>query len=138
MQAVKTISTLQADAALQTSMELMKTIPVENAASRDIPLRRIHPYIVITIAIVAIADGRREEYSSTPPVINEQADMHQARKGGLYGMSVPKLTGNIQLPVFSIATATIASRGSPFVLNRVSPSQGKNITQLTINRKSHV
>ena len=41
-------------------------------------------------------------------------------------MSTPLFTGSIQLPYFSIDTATTASLGSPFVLNRALPRNNIN------------
>ena len=45
-------------------------------------------------------------------------------------MSTPLFIGNMKLPSFSIDKATTASRGSPFVLNSVSPRH-------TINDNTH-
>ena len=52
-------------------------------------------------------------------------------------MSMPLLTGRIQSPLFSIDSATTASRGSPFVLKSVSPRKGRSIThEITITAMS--
>lgn len=48
-------------------------------------------------------------------------------------MSHPKLLGKIQSPCCSMDTATMASRGSPLVLNGVMPSQGRNVMARMIN-----
>ena len=87
------------------------------------------------MAIAAKADGRREIYSLTTPPLKSLAKIaiSHARNGGLKGMSVPKLTGSSQLPPCSIDTATIASRGSPLLLNIVSPSHGSSKIAAAIN-----
>ncbi len=56
-------------------------------------------------------------YSLTTPPLSSQAReaISQARKGGLYGMSLPQLTGSTQSPLASIDMATTASRGSPLL-----------------------
>lgn len=51
-------------------------------------------------------------------------------------MSSPLFMGSIQLSVCSIDTATIASRGSPFVWKSVSPRNGIRVKmQINANRR---
>ena len=48
-------------------------------------------------------------------------------------MSPLKLSGKIQLPLWSIDTATMASRGSPLVLKGDMPSHGRNVKAKSIS-----
>lgn len=128
IRAVLTISTLHDDAPRHTSTVVASIRADSSAARAEPPLRLRNPNVAITMAMQASADGSLDVYSLTWPVTDDTAAMHHAKNGGLYGISLPKLTGRIQFPESSIETATIASLGSPLVLNRASPSHGRNIT----------
>lgn len=127
MQAVSTMSTRQAMAARKNSKDVSVRPKAINARSR--PMRgamTFQPNITRNIALSA--DGRRAvQVLTTPPLnISENTAMSQASNGGLYGMSPPQDVGSIQSPLLSIDTATIASRGSPLLLNHGSPSHGSS------------
>ena len=88
------------------------------------PLRLAkNTYPTSTMAIRAKADGMRAVYSFTAPATADMAAMHQWKKGGLKASSTPLLTGNTQLPCWSMDKATTASRGSPRVWKELSPKK---------------
>ena len=84
--------------------------------------------------MAAAADGKREVNSVTWPGMSDVAAIHQWKNGGLYAYSPPLFVGRIQSQFCSMDTATIDSRGSPFVLNSVKPKNGivVNIANATI------
>ncbi len=126
IQAVSIISTLHIIAVRHTSMLLAMISAVIIPRLFDPVCLLKKRQVAMPMAIAAMALGRRDVYSVTPPVNSDSTAMHQARKGGLYGISHPKLSGSIQLPLCSIDTATMASLGSPLVLNGDIPSHGRN------------
>ncbi len=122
------MSTRHIVAARNTSNAPAEMRAAASATPPDVRLKK-NLKVIITMTIAAKADGSRLRNSVTsPPLSHPSKAMHQASIGGLYGMSAPKLTGRIQLPWLSIETATIASRGSPFVVNSVSDRNGIKVT----------
>jgi hypothetical protein len=95
------MSTRQLAPALRNSIRVKATRDAVRASAVVVRFLKTQNVAMVS-AISAIADGKREEPSVTPPRTADTAATHQWKNGGLYAISPLLLRGNTQLPVSSI------------------------------------